>query len=254
MLTRLIIVIAVVAAVWFALRWFINTPPEKLAKGLRKGLLYGGIGLLVLLVLTGRLHWLFAALGALVPLIQRGLALARVVPMVRQVMGMARGAGLGGGGGGAGAGRTSTISTRFLRMTLDHDSGAMDGVVLEGPLEGRELSSLGLEDLQDLYRQCRADEQSAAVLEAYLDRVHGDAWREGAGDGGEREHHRSGGGTGPMTREEAAAVLGVAEDADTDTIRAAHRRLMQKLHPDRGGSDYLAAKINQAKDLLLGER
>jgi hypothetical protein len=254
-LSRLILIIALVAAVYYGLRWFLNTPPHKVAKVLRKGLLYGGIGLLVLLVLTGRLHWLFAALGALVPLVQRGLALARVVPLVRQVLGMARGGGIGGGlGGGAGGntGRTSEITTRFLRMTLDHDSGDMDGVVLEGPLEGRDLSALDLDELRELYGMCRAaDAQSAAVLEAYLDRHHGDAWRQGEQEGQRTRDTGAAADAGPMTREEAAAVLGVPADADADTVRAAHRRLMQKLHPDRGGSDYLAAKVNRAKDLLI---
>jgi len=108
---------------------------------------------------------------------------------------------------------------------------------------------LDLEQLIDLLRLCRSgDAQSAAVLEAYLDRVRGDAWRE----------HTRGQGTatpGPgaaMTRDEALAILGLAEGAGEDDVRAAHRRLMQRFHPDRGGSDYLAAKINEAKRLLLG--
>jgi curved DNA-binding protein CbpA len=54
-----------------------------------------------------------------------------------------------------------------------------------------------------------------------------------------------------MNRDEALAVLGLKNGATADTIRAAHRRLMKELHPDRGGSDYLAAKVNQAKDVLL---
>ena len=99
----------------------------------------------------------------------------------------------------------------------------------------------------DLLAVCRAeDSQSAAVLEAYLDRVHGDSWRHaqsGAGD----EH---GNGT-RMTLAEAREILGVDSHASREDIIEAHRRLMQKNHPDRGGSTYLAAKINLAKEILL---
>jgi DnaJ-domain-containing protein 1 len=135
----------------------------------------------------------------------------------------------------------------------------MDGEVLEGPFQGQRLGALGLEQLLrmlELYQD--SDQQSASVLTAYLEREHPD-WREQASQGtGEWQEDRasSGGASAaarPMTRADALAILGLEPGADPDQVRAAHRRLMQKLHPDRGGSDYLAAQINAAKDLLLGD-
>jgi DnaJ-domain-containing protein 1 len=126
----------------------------------------------------------------------------------------------------------------------------MDGEVLEGPFTGRRLSELGLGELLrmlELYRD--SDAQSAAVLEAYLDREHAD-WRDQEPPPG---RPGAGGGSTPMSEHEALAILGLAPGADREAIRDAHRRLMQKLHPDRGGSDYLAAKINEAKRFLLGD-
>jgi DnaJ-domain-containing protein 1 len=115
-------------------------------------------------------------------------------------------------------------------------------------LLGRRLSELGLDQLLDLLTLCRsADAQSAAVVEAYLDRDRGDAWREHA-QGQETVPPGAG---ADMTKDEALAILGLPKGASEDAIRDAHRRLMQRFHPDRGGSDYLAAKINEAKRLLL---
>lgn len=252
MFGRLILLIALVAGVLWFLHWFRSTPSEHVSKVLRRALVYGGIGLLVLLAVTGRLNPVFAALAAAVPVLLRAVNLLRVLPVIQQVLralGLSGLTGAASGGNGPGGGPASSIRTRFLEMTLDHASGDMDGLVMEGPMQGRRLAELDLEQLLDLLTLCRSgDAQSAAVLEAYLDRVRGDAWREHA--------HGTGTATpGPgaaMTREEALAILGLAEGAGEDDVRAAHRRLMQRFHPDRGGSDYLAAKINEAKRLLLG--
>lgn len=135
-------------------------------------------------------------------------------------------------------------------MSLDHDSGELDGLVLEGGYVGKRLSELSLEQLIELFEECqRADAESAALLQAYLDRTHGDAWHDEVAAGAAQADHPPSG--SQMSRQEACAVLGVADDATREQIIHAHRRLMQKLHPDRGGSTYLAAKINQAKDILL---
>jgi hypothetical protein len=166
--------------------------------------------------------------------------------------------GLATAGGGAGArpdaGRASSIRTRYLDVTLDHDSGRMDGTVREGPFMGRHLSELSLEQLLrmlELYQD--SDAQSASVLTAYLDREHGEDWRERSESEPGESADRGAAHTNAMTKADAWAILGLAPGADADAIRAAHRRLMQKLHPDRGGSDYLAAQINAAKALLLDD-
>lgn len=259
---RLIVLLALVVAVWWFLRWFRRTPPHQVSAVLRKGLLWGGIGLVVLAVLSGRLNPIFAAVAALIPVVLRLLNLLQMLPALQRLMhslGLAGPAGgLGGQGGASGAGGNSAIRTRYLDMSLDHVSGAMDGSVLEGPFAGQRLSGLRLDQLLrmlELYQE--SDARSAAVLTAYLDREHGDDWREAAGAGGRGGADGAGSGQHPtvggMTREDAWSILGLDPGASADAVRAAHRRLMQRLHPDRGGSDYLAAQINAAKDLLLGD-
>lgn len=144
-------------------------------------------------------------------------------------------------------GQTSEVKTEYLSMELDHDSGAMTGRVLKGMFAGRDLDSLRPAEVALLWQDCRlADPQAAQLLEAYLDRIH-PTWREDV-QRGEREMR---GGDGRMTAEEAYDILGLAPGASDDDIRRAHRDLMLKLHPDRGGSTYLAAQVNEAKDVLL---
>ncbi len=261
---RLIILLALVVGLLLFLNWFRKTPPHQVALVLRKSVLWGGIGLLVLATLTGRLNPIFAAMAAAVPVLLRLANLVRMLPMIQQALnalglgGLGASAGQAQAGAGPGAGQASAIRTRYLDMTLDHASGRMDGTVREGPFAGRLLSELQLSQLLrmlELYQD--SDAQSAAVLTAYLDREHGEDWRDAVAAGA-----GSGAGNGPrngtdiahgMSKDDAWAILGLSPGADADAIRAAHRRLMQKLHPDRGGSDYLAAQINAAKALLLDE-
>ena len=145
-------------------------------------------------------------------------------------------------------GQSSKVETGWLRMSLDHDSGAMDGVVLQGARRGARLSECGRDDLLALLAELRVEDQEAAtLLEAYLDRVHPD-WRGGAA---QAQADAAASPSAAMTHDEAHRILGLAPGADAKAIRDAHRRLMVKLHPDQGGSTYLAAQINQAKEVLL---
>ena len=144
--------------------------------------------------------------------------------------------------------QTSTIRTEFFDMEMRHDDGSMDGVVLRGDFSKRRLSTLTLPDLLELYQLCQQDADSAQVLEAYIDRAFPD-WREHAQAGYEGAAAIAG--ESLMTEALALEILGLDEAADKEQVSKAHRSLMQKMHPDRGGSDYLAQKINAAKDFLM---
>lgn len=228
----------ILVLVYAALRAFLNANPKDLAKTLRK---IGGVALLILAVFFG----VTGRFAAAVPLGIFALTL----------LGRNLGAGLGGfnpfpGSADKTAGQRSRVRTSVVEMELDHDTGDMDGTILVGPFQGRTLSSMSKDDLLDLLEFCRsADMQAAQLVEAYLDRAHTD-WREGASakQGSDKSDHTAG---GPMTHEEALDVLGLKAGASRADIRRAHRTLMKKLHPDQGGSTYLAARVNQAKDLLL---
>ncbi len=145
--------------------------------------------------------------------------------------------------------KTSTVRSAWLEMKLDHDTGDLDGLILTGTHEGKILSRLEEAELLALYQNLGDDGDSAALLEAYLDRRI-PKWREHVEPGnatGERRSFSS----GAMSKEEAYQVLGLGAGVGPEEIRLAHRRLMKAVHPDSGGSTFLAARINEAKQTLL---
>jgi hypothetical protein len=145
----------------------------------------------------------------------------------------------------AGGGRSSDVETEWVRMALDLDSGETTGVVLKGVHAGRRIEDLPLVELRVVLAEARINDPDAArLIEAYIARAFPDAEPEAANDSSPSSPQ-------VMTREEALDVLGLRQGASSESIRDAHRRLMQQMHPDKGGSDYLAAKINAARDLLL---
>lgn len=149
-------------------------------------------------------------------------------------------------------GGRSHVRTAALEMELDHDTGGLEGMVLAGSMEGRELRALSQEELLTLHSELSSDGESLQLLETYLDGRF-PAWREDAqADGG--EGHGRASASGAVTEEEAYEILGLEPGASAADIRKAHRRLMQRLHPDLGGSSFLAARINAAKDILLSKQ
>lgn len=246
MLPYFVLGIALLAGILLAGRWFATADPKTLVK-VFKWLLFGVIGMVVLFFLvTGRIAWAIYALPALIPWFLRARTASRMYKTFSRMA----------GGGSTGGGKTSDVETRFLRMALDHDTGTMAGEVREGEFQDRTLDSMTIAELVRLLHVCWVeDHDSAQVLEAYLDRRDPD-WRDKAGGGaggGERAQGRPGAGPGAgMTRAEALEILGLEDGATEQDIRDAHHRLIQGLHPDHGGSTYLAAQINRAKDVLLG--
>lgn len=226
--------LAALLVVLLVINWFKGANTAVLAQNLRRA---GGV----------------IALGLAAVVFARGM-IAQALPLAllgAWLMGWIGGSlGRGFGGTQKTQGQTSRIVTDHLEMELDHDSGAMRGRVLKGMFAGRAIDSLKPVEMALLWQDCQfTDPQSAQILEAYLDRVH-PSWREDM-ERGERE--MASGPDGRMGSEEAYEILGLERGATEEEIRKAHRELMLKLHPDRGGSTYLASKINEAKEVLLRE-
>jgi len=215
-------------------RAYTSVDPRALVRSIRYAVGFALVGTGVVLTLAGRwgVGLFVVALGL------SAIATGRIGPLDL-------------GGATRTAGSISTVRSAWLEMRLDHDSGAMSGRVLRGEHSGAALDDLDEPALLKLYGEIGGEADSAALLEAYLDRrIAG--WRENVeGDAAPR----SGGApdAGPMTDQQAYEILGLLPGASQAEIRAAHRRLMKRVHPDQGGSTFLAAKINQAKDWLLGK-
>ncbi|WP_439101986.1 molecular chaperone DnaJ [Congregibacter sp.] len=231
---RLILLLAVGAVAYILLRRVASMPPH-----LRRGEYFKlGLGaavvVVILLTLAGKMHWVGAAITGFLVFARQSLPLLlRLFPILSSLKSQ-----------GSSANQQSTVSTRILRMHLDHETGALSGEVLEGPHKNWRLEEMDRQQLDSLRQYCEnEDAESLQLLDGYLEQRFQDEARE--------DTPRPPPTSGAMNRKEALEILGLDDDAGEDAIVDAHRKLMQKLHPDRGGSDYLAAKINQAKDFLV---
>jgi hypothetical protein len=228
-MTALVLIAVGVLLLVVLLRALLQTPPADLARRLKVAgglaLMASGGGLLVL-----RQFALAVPVGVAGFMIVRRNAATRTAS--------------------ASAGRSS-VRSAGLEMVLDLQTGEMDGRVLAGRHEGRLMSELRLPELIEVAEDFRGDADSLRLLEGYLDRAH-PGWRDHVqGD----DPHRQGAtpGSGGMDAQEAYEILGLEPLASEAEVREAHRRLMKQVHPDRGGTAALAARINEAKDRILGK-
>jgi hypothetical protein len=229
-----LLALALLAVLGLGIFWFLRANPSSLARALRPIMVVlGGIGVGGLLILgvrflPGLLPELFGLAGV--------VATALIARWVRQRP--------SGGFSPPGTSQRTQVHTAFLEAWIDHATGDVGGRVLQGRFTGRALDAMADSDLLELHAECSSDGDSLRVLESYLDRRLGTDWRQ-------RQSPPRGPRT-DMTRLEALAILGLVEGATEDEIKAAHRRLILRMHPDAGGSAELAARINRAKDVLLG--
>ena len=230
-----VLALVVLAVCALGIAWLLRANPSSLARGMRMVLLVlGAVAAGAMLIFGIRfLPSLLPELLGLAGLVITGL-IARALRNRPS-----------GGFSSPGTGRRTEVRTAFLQAWIDHGTGDVGGTVLTGRFAGRTLDRLSDSELLDLHEECRNDADSLRVMEAYLDRRLNVDWRTA------RQPPPRGPRT-DMTRAEALAVLGLAEGASEEEIKAAHRRLIRRTHPDAGGTADLAARINRAKDVLVG--
>ena len=226
---QILLIIAGIIALFLLLRWL---RAQARGKRIRYYLVVAAIAL-VALAATGRLHWLFAAGAAALPFLFKLLSLLRFTPLFLNLFHKVK----------FGKQGYASFNSRFVRLELNPMTGTLDGVVLEGSLKGRRLSKLNQKEIQTLLDFLKKEDPKAAyLLKTFF------AARSGRAHTASHTAH-----SGHLTKKDAYQVLGLQEGATRDEIVAAHRKLIQRLHPDRGGSPYLAKVINEAKQLLLSD-
>ena len=231
----IVLALVVLAVVALGIAWFLRANPSSLARGMRMVLVVLGA-----IAVGGMLIFGLRFLPSLLPELL-GLAGLVITGLIARALRNRP----SGGFSSPGTGRRTEVRTAFLQAWIDHGTGDVGGTVLTGRFSGRTLDRLSDSELLDLHEECRNDADSLRVMEAYLDRRLNVDWRTA------RQPPPRGPRT-DMTREEALAVLGLAEGASEEEIKAAHRRLIRRTHPDAGGTADLAARINRAKDVLVG--
>ena len=227
---RFLLIALILTGLFLFLRWQYRQSPRQLYQWLASAI---GIGLIAL-VLAGRAHWIVAMVGGILPFLGKAALLVRWLPFLSRLYRTHGSSGI-------------HLQTAWLEVEINRSTGAMDGTVRQGEYQGRRLSQLDLSQLERLLHACQNDQQSAALLCTYIQRTHSN-WRDEK-PGGEASTDDFEDST--LSAETAAQILGVSLQTSDDEIRAAHRNLAQKLHPDRGGNDYLTRKINKARDVLI---
>lgn len=233
MIIRLLLLLGGAFLLYWGYRKIRSLPREQR----KKTLVWLSISLLIVLtliaVLTGRMHWLGAVIAALIPIAKFGLnAVLRLMPFITQLR-------------RATAGRQSVFTTQHLEVRLDFSSGRLSGKIIHGPHMPKDLGELSIEEFKELETYYQEHDRHSYYLIKAFQRRPGQSHQSSQSNGDDFGFSSS------PSRQEALQILGLNGNPTRKEIISAHRKLIQKLHPDRGGNDYLASRINQAKDVLL---
>ncbi len=228
---KLLLLIAAIVGLWY---WW--SYQKNLAENKRKPFLWrSGFWLILALtlyfIISGRMHWLGAGIAALIPVLRTLLVWGtRAGPLLRLF--------------GRFKTSPSQFRTQFLVISMNFTTGSVEGEIISGDYNGKKLSELSQDELKQLSQQYKtADKESYVLLQAYLIR---------SGSSNDQAYQQyNPDNFNQLSEAEAYEILGLTNTASKDEVVKAHKRLMQRMHPDRGGSDYLAAKINAAKDQLV---
>ena len=228
---KLLVLIAAIVGLWYWWTYQKNLASDKRRPFLWKSGFWLILSIAIYLVVTGRMHWLGAGIAALVPILRTILIWGgRAGPLLRLF--------------GRFKTTPSQFRSQFLVVTINFSSGSIDGEIISGDFSGKKLAELSEAELKQLLEQYKTlDKESYILLQAYLIRS-----GSSSGQSYQQYNHSN---ISELSPNEAYEILGLPNTATKDEIVKAHKRLMQRMHPDRGGSDYLAAKINAAKDLLI---
>lgn len=241
-MTIFILVLFIITVVWGVMIVLKRAPKYGPWFLIRLGLVVAVIAFFIM-ALTGKIHFLLGVIAGLLPFAKRylPLILLTAMPFLKRVLSKNQQQAI--------PGQQSEVVTNTLKMTLDHDSGDMEGEILDGPYQDSLLSSLSFEQLQEVYQYClQHDGEAARLLDSYFQRHFSEQWQQ--------SQQHAGGDQAPtdMTIDEALDILELDANPSDEDIQKAHKRMMAKFHPDKGGSHYMAVKINQAKELLLSQR
>lgn len=235
---RLFIILIAIGAFFTWRRWRKLDSEKARREFIYKGLVFGLVIVIIGLAVFGRIDALGAIFASLLLSIKYIIAFSiRNFPIIARIYGATNGFGMG---------KKRTLKTQWLELSIDFSTRGISGKVLKGQFVDSNLDDMPQTDLEALLQECKADSKSSYLLQTYMNQRFNT--QKSGSDGHQVPSNAS------MSREEALEILGLEGSPTQEDIKLAHKKLMQKLHPDRGGNDFLASLLNRARDQLMAKK